>query len=82
MTKRKVIHIKDRIAEDLLVGEYYYISFGGKKTERVELLELDKERNLGSVKIISGKNIGKTHALYLDEIRSTEEAAKRNCVSS
>lgn len=82
MTKRKIIHIKDRTVDDLLVGGYYFISFDAIKTERVELLALDKERNLGSVKIIAGKNIGKTHALYLDEIRLTEESAKQNCVSS
>ncbi len=81
MRKRKAIHIKDRTVEDLIVGGFYFISFDGKKTHKVELLDINNVMKMGSVKIIDGKFKGNTHSLYLDEIRLTEESAKENIVT-
>lgn len=81
MTKSKRIHYADRTVEELLVGENYYISWSGEKAIRVKVLEIDKTRNQAEVEILEGKKRGSTHGLFLDEIRSTPEDAKLNCVT-
>ncbi len=81
MSKIKAVHIKDRTVENLIVGGVYYISFDGKKAYKVELLDINDTMKMGSIKVLNGKFKGKFHSLYLDEIRSTEEAACKNYVT-
>lgn len=72
--KIKPKHIKNRLSFDMIVGEKYYVSFGGNKVQSCILINEDKDR-------ITIQTKTDTHILLKDEIGRTPEEAVINTVS-
>ena len=78
----KPLHFKNRTSEALAIGADAWISWDGKKAQPVTVTEIDDRHY--SVRIERTSRIsraGNVHSLFLDEVRSTPEAACRNCVT-
>ncbi|PZP83718.1 MAG: hypothetical protein DI582_10490 [Azospirillum brasilense] len=74
------LHYTKRDIEKFDVGDEAWISWDGKKALPVIITEVDDRHY--SVKIERPlKQAGNVHSLFLDEVRSTPEAACQNCVT-
>jgi hypothetical protein len=80
----KPLHFKRRKAEQLPVGAEAWVSFDGRKALPVIITEIDERhydvRMLRASRRL-GIRAGNIHSLFLDEVRSTPEAACLNCVT-
>jgi hypothetical protein len=79
----KPLHYTKRVAEQLTVGAAAWVSFDGKKALPVTVAEIDDRHY--SVRIERGSRVsraGNVHSLFLDEVRTTPEAACLNCVTT
>jgi hypothetical protein len=78
----KPLHFKNRVAEQLPVGAAARVSFDGGKALPVTITKIDDRhysvRIERTTRISHARNV---HGLFLDEVRSTPEAACLNCVT-
>ena len=79
------IHYAKRVAENLSVGADAWVSFDGRKALPVTITGIDERHyDVQMLRASRGPGIraGNIHSLFLDEVRSTPEAACLNCVTS
>jgi len=78
----KPMHFRNRVAEQLEVGAPAWVSFDGKKALPVTVTEIDdRHYSVRMERTSRASRAGNVHSLFLDEVRSTPEAACLNCVT-
>jgi hypothetical protein len=79
----KPLHFRRRVAELLSPGASAWVSFDGKKALPVVVTEIDdRHYSVRMERTSRVSRVGNVHSLFLDEVRSTPEAACINCVTS
>jgi hypothetical protein len=81
----KPLHYSKRVAENLSLGTNAWVSFDGRRALPVTITGIDdRHYDVQMLRASRGLGIraGNVHSLFLDEVRSTPEAACLNCVTS
>lgn len=93
MRRQRELPYEQRVAEQLAVGDHAWVSFDGRYALPVTVLEVAKRHYTVRLECDAPRDrswrrcrlrpvrVGRQHSLFLDEVRSTPQAACVNCVS-